>query len=118
MLTTGFALQVQLLLNAHEMWESEKYQFVADKVSHLLFCVQGYVSCSSADCLLQIKELGASKEYTPEQCRAQLRLLDTKNSRDLDGASPAAISDPPHSPSMPPMSRKRVRSESLDEDEN
>ncbi|KAJ5156212.1 hypothetical protein N7492_009015 [Penicillium capsulatum] len=87
---------IQLLLNAHDMWESEKFQFVADK----------------------IKELGASKEYTSEQCRSQLRLLDVKQSRRGGGdTSPTCMSDPPHSPA-PSLSRKRARSESEDEEEN
>ncbi|KAJ5095794.1 hypothetical protein NUU61_005150 [Penicillium alfredii] len=68
---------VQLLVCAHETWETEKFSFLAEKMI----------------------ELGASKMYTPEQCKAQLRLLETKQQwRDRGGTSPSAISDPPLSP--------------------
>ncbi|KAJ5722400.1 hypothetical protein N7488_000435 [Penicillium malachiteum] len=82
---------VQLLVDANEMWESERYRFIADKM----------------------KELGSSKEYTPEQCRTQLRLLEAKQQRQNGSASPSAMSDPPHSPTIP-KSRKRAQPLSLE----
>lgn len=30
---TKYSSQVQLLINAHEMWKNEKYRFISDKVS-------------------------------------------------------------------------------------
>lgn len=57
-----------------------------------------------------MKELGSAKEYTPEQCRAQLRLLEAKQARqEMGSVSPSAVSDPPHTPSIQPVSRKRAR---------
>lgn len=53
-----------------------------------------------------MKELGSNREYTPEQCKAQLRLLEAKQYlRDLGSASPSAMSDPAVSPTL---SRKRT----------
>ncbi|OOQ86745.1 hypothetical protein PEBR_22202 [Penicillium brasilianum] len=80
---------VQLLLSASDMWEIERYQFVAKKM----------------------KELGSTKEYTPEQCRAQLRYLETiKRQAHSCSTSPSAIYDAAESPTNPPpTSRKRAR---------
>ncbi|KAJ6092606.1 hypothetical protein N7486_007895 [Penicillium sp. IBT 16267x] len=84
---------VQLLISASAMWEEEKYRFIADKM----------------------KELGAWKEYTPDQCKFQLRLIEAKQYRqNMGSASPSAMTDPPHSPSAIPRSRKRARPQSLD----
>lgn len=30
---TCYPPQIRLLINAHEMWENEKYRFISDKVS-------------------------------------------------------------------------------------
>lgn len=58
----------------------------------------------------QMKELGSTKDHSPEQCRAQLRLLEAKQAQqDMGGVSPSAVSDPPHTPSIQPVSRKRAR---------
>ncbi|KAJ5698863.1 hypothetical protein N7462_000868 [Penicillium macrosclerotiorum] len=86
---------VQLLITSHEMWENEKYQFVSEKM----------------------KEMGSTKEYTPEQCKAQLRLLEARQGRrDYGSASPSALSDPPLSPSIQAsLSRKRSQAELEDE---
>ncbi|KAJ5808685.1 hypothetical protein N7474_009954 [Penicillium riverlandense] len=68
---------IKLLICAHELWESKKYQFVAD----------------------QMKELGANRAYTPEQCKAQLRLLEAKQYlRDLGSASPRPCQTRPFLP--------------------
>ncbi|KAJ5921419.1 hypothetical protein N7466_009745 [Penicillium verhagenii] len=101
---------VQLLIRASEMWEKEKYRFIAEKV----------------------KELGATKAYTPNQCKLQLRLIETGQHRenvDSAASSPSAMSDPPNSPQQPqpppppppppppaaiPTSRKRARPQSLE----
>jgi len=62
-----------------------------------------------------MKELGATKLYSPDQCRTQLRLLDTKEQyRDRACASPSAMSDP--APTTPTVSRKRPRAQSLELD--
>ncbi|KAJ5661048.1 uncharacterized protein N7484_000420 [Penicillium longicatenatum] len=82
---------VQLLINASAMWEKEKFRFIADKM----------------------KELGASKDYTPDQCKLQLRVIDVKQYyRNMGSASPSAMTDPPRS--LKPKSRKRARVQSLD----
>ncbi|KAJ5888227.1 hypothetical protein N7495_008268 [Penicillium taxi] len=90
---------IQLLVTAHNIWEEEKYRFLANKM----------------------KELGSSEDYSPEQCKAQLRLMETKrNRRELGIASPSAMSDPSNSPSIPPPASplirkgKRAWSESFD----
>ncbi|KAJ5094213.1 hypothetical protein N7456_010074 [Penicillium angulare] len=87
---------IQHLITAYDQWEEEKYRFIADK----------------------IKELGGSKEYTPDQCKTQLRLIDLKQRHQYKGgASPSAMSDPPPSPTISKptsMSRKRARSMSLE----
>ncbi|KAJ5986296.1 hypothetical protein N7451_010661 [Penicillium sp. IBT 35674x] len=84
---------VQLLISASAMWEKEKYRFIADKM----------------------KELNASKEYTPHQCKVQLRLIETNNYRQsMEIASPSAMTDPPRSPPAIPRSRKRARPQSLE----
>ncbi|KAJ5389913.1 uncharacterized protein N7496_000981 [Penicillium cataractarum] len=82
---------VQLLLSASDMWEIERYQFIANKM----------------------KELGSTKEYTPDQCRAQLRYLEIKQRQAHPGSiSPSVISDAEESPiNHPPTSRKRARQE-------
>ncbi|KAJ5751880.1 hypothetical protein N7520_008797 [Penicillium odoratum] len=83
---------IQLLMTASGMWEKEKYRFIADKM----------------------KELGATKEYTPDQCRFQLRLIETKQHRLNTSASPSAMTDPPQSPPALTRKRKRARPHSLD----
>ncbi|CAL5870131.1 uncharacterized protein PFLUO_LOCUS4366 [Penicillium psychrofluorescens] len=86
---------IKILIGAHELWESKKYQFIADKM----------------------QELGANRTYTPEQCKAQLRLLEAKQYlRDFESASPSAMSDPVVSPTL---SRKRTaRAAEIGEDEH
>ncbi|KAJ5933945.1 hypothetical protein N7454_006274 [Penicillium verhagenii] len=96
---------VQLLIRASEMWEKEKYRFIAEKV----------------------KELGATKAYTPNQCKLQLQLIEAGQHRenvDSAASSPSAMSDPPNSPQQPPppppppaaipRSLKRARPQSLE----
>ncbi|KAJ5174928.1 uncharacterized protein N7482_000805 [Penicillium canariense] len=87
---------VQLLISASEMWEVEKYQFVAEKM----------------------KVMGSTKHYTPEQCKAQLCHLESKlrpQAQDSSSDSPSVISDPADSPTIPlSTSRKRARPESED----
>ena len=60
-----------------------------------------------------MKELGATKDYTPDQCKAQLRHLEAKQRHANSGsASPSVISDQGESPiNPPPTSRKRARHE-------
>jgi len=60
-----------------------------------------------------MKELGSIKDFTPEQCKAQLQVLEVKqNHRELGSKSPSA---PPYTPFMPSISRKRARPQSWDE---
>ncbi|KGO71911.1 hypothetical protein PITC_026310 [Penicillium italicum] len=60
-----------------------------------------------------MKELGGTRLYSPDQCRTQLRLLDTKKQHcDRSSESPSAMSDP--APMTPTVSRKRTRAQSLD----
>ncbi|KAL4808917.1 hypothetical protein BDV18DRAFT_133474 [Aspergillus unguis] len=47
---------VQALLRARQYWEQEKYRFIADKM----------------------KEFGATNSFTPEQCEAQLEIIDVQ----------------------------------------
>lgn len=69
----------------------------------------------SFDLVFQMKELGGTRWYSPDQCRTQLQLLDTKEQhRDRTSASPSAMSDP--APMTPTVSRKRRRAQSLDLD--
>ncbi|KAJ5137617.1 uncharacterized protein N7443_010092 [Penicillium atrosanguineum] len=106
---------VQLLISAHESWENEKFRFISDKVSLLQSgsnwaFVQELTHC-------QMREFGSTKDYTAEQCKAQLQLLEAKqqNRRESGSTSPSAMSDPPHTPSLPSISRKRARPQSWDE---
>ncbi|KAJ5891361.1 uncharacterized protein N7473_007589 [Penicillium subrubescens] len=82
---------VQLLLSASDMWEIERSQFIAEKM----------------------KELGSTKGYTPDQCKAKLRHLEAKQRHATSGStSPSEISDRGESPlNPPPTSRKRARQE-------
>ncbi|KAJ5997069.1 hypothetical protein N7522_008729 [Penicillium canescens] len=87
---------VQLLIQAHELWERDKYRALSD----------------------MIKEMGATRFYSPNACKAQMRLLETKQQRrDRASATPSAMSDPaPATPITPRISRKRARAQSLDTD--
>ncbi|KAJ5492755.1 hypothetical protein N7539_001501 [Penicillium diatomitis] len=78
---------VRLLLSASDMWKIEKYDFIAKKM----------------------KELGSTKEYTPEQCRAQLRYIEVKQRNAKSGSnSPSTTSDEAESPFEGPSEpRKR-----------
>ncbi|KAJ5750427.1 hypothetical protein N7533_007455 [Penicillium manginii] len=79
---------IQLLTSAHESWRQEKYRFIANKM----------------------KELGSTKIYTPEQCKLQLALLETKqDTAEEEQGSPSMTSEPPNSPPAPSTSRKRRR---------
>lgn len=66
---------IQLLLAARDLWREEKYQFIAEKM----------------------KELGARRIYTPEQCEYQLQILNSSAAQRGTG-----------SPELP-QSRKRRR---------
>ncbi|KAJ5384871.1 hypothetical protein N7517_002782 [Penicillium concentricum] len=82
---------IKLLIHAHGIWAKDKFHFLSDKM----------------------KELGGTRLYSPDQCRTQLRLLDTKKQhRDRLSESPSAMSDP--APITPTVSRKRPRAQSLD----
>ncbi|KAJ5846571.1 hypothetical protein N7534_010240 [Penicillium rubens] len=84
---------IKLLIHAHGIWAKDKFQYLSDKM----------------------KELGGTRWYSPDQCRTQLQLLDTKEQhRDRTSASPSAMSDP--APMTPTVSRKRRRAQSLDLD--
>jgi hypothetical protein len=108
--------QVQLLTSAHEFWENEKYRFIADKVSFTSENLVLALALFQTLTLSQVRELGSTRDYTPEQCKAQLQLLEAiRSRRDLGSTSPGAMSDPPHTPSMPSISRKRARPQSWDE---
>ncbi|KAI2792657.1 hypothetical protein POX_b02697 [Penicillium oxalicum] len=78
---------VRLLLSASAMWEIKKYQFIAKKM----------------------KDLGSTKEYTPEQCRTQLRYIEAKQRHGKSGStSPSFASDDAESPfDGPSEPRKR-----------
>ncbi|CAG8337789.1 unnamed protein product [Penicillium salamii] len=90
-LTHWDSSDVQILIKAHDLWEKEKYHFLSNK----------------------IKELGAMRSYSPDQCRTQIRLLETKqHHRDRISASPSALSDPV--PMTPHLSRKRQRAQSFE----
>ncbi|KAJ5131015.1 uncharacterized protein N7515_007054 [Penicillium bovifimosum] len=80
---------VELLIHAVGIWERDKFQFLSDK----------------------IKELGATRLYSADQCRTQLRLLEEKEQQRSVG-SPSAMSDP--APTTPIVSRKRARAQSLE----
>ncbi|PYH87778.1 hypothetical protein BO71DRAFT_340292 [Aspergillus ellipticus CBS 707.79] len=58
-------IQIRLLIRARDFWEQEKYNLIAQKM----------------------KELGAGP-YTPQQCEAQLRYLDTQNRDRSTGPRP------------------------------
>ncbi|KAJ6171897.1 hypothetical protein N7470_000964 [Penicillium chermesinum] len=75
----------QLLLNAAEIWEAKKYHFIAEKM----------------------KELGSTKDYSPKACKAQLKILESKQ-QGTRSVSPSALSDYQLSPTIP-ASRKRTR---------
>lgn len=111
LLLNDTSLQVRLLITAHEIWEKEKFRFISDKVS--LFFFFGHLALNSELTINQMRELGSTKDYTAEQCKAQLQLLDTKQQshREVGSTSPSAISDPPHTP-LPSTSRKRPRPQS------
>ncbi|KAJ5774276.1 hypothetical protein N7457_009172 [Penicillium paradoxum] len=83
---------VELLNHALEIWERDKFRFLSNK----------------------LKELGATRLYSPDQCRTQLRFLEAKQQhRDRASASsPSAMSDP--APTTPSVSRKRPRAQSLE----
>ncbi|KAJ5514429.1 hypothetical protein N7463_003981 [Penicillium fimorum] len=82
---------IKLLIHAHGIWAKDKFHFLSDKM----------------------KELGGTRMYSPDQCRTQLRLLDTKKQyRDRLSESPSAMSDP--APVTPTVSRKRPRAQSLE----
>ncbi|KAJ5163275.1 uncharacterized protein N7500_005105 [Penicillium coprophilum] len=82
---------IKLLIHAHGIWAKDKFHFLSDKM----------------------KELGGTRLYSPDQCRTQLRLLDTKKQhRDRSSESPSAMSDP--APTTPTVSRKRPRAQSLE----
>ncbi|KAK9852501.1 hypothetical protein MYU51_008331 [Penicillium brevicompactum] len=83
---------IQILIRAHDIWERQKYQFLSSKM----------------------KELGATRSYSPDQCKSQIRLLETKRfPRDRMSASPSAFSDP--TPPTP-LPRKRRREQSFESD--
>ncbi|KAJ5103294.1 hypothetical protein N7532_003823 [Penicillium argentinense] len=84
-LISGCLAQLQLLTRAHESWEQEKYRFIADKM----------------------KELGCTKDYTPEQCKSQLRI---QFMGDLERGSPSAKSDPAPSPKTSNLRKRRRQS--------
>ncbi|EAW11489.1 uncharacterized protein ACLA_091870 [Aspergillus clavatus NRRL 1] len=65
---------IQLLITAREHWEREKYRFIAEKM----------------------KELGAKRTYTAQQCEAQLRDLEAEN-RDRVSAPVSRTPDTSHS---------------------
>ncbi|KAF9885739.1 hypothetical protein FE257_012624 [Aspergillus nanangensis] len=56
---------IQLLIRARDYWELEKYNLIAQKM----------------------RELGARRTYTPQQCEAQLRFLDTRTRASLPRTS-------------------------------
>jgi hypothetical protein len=60
--------------------------------------------------------MGATRFYSPNACKAQMRLLETKQQRrDRASASPSAMSDPaptPTTPNIPKFSLKRRRAQS------
>ena len=61
-----------------------------------------------------MKELGATRSYSPDQCKSQIRLLETKRfPRERMSASPSAFSDP--TPPTP-LPRKRRREQSFESD--
>ncbi|KAJ5551516.1 hypothetical protein N7535_000538 [Penicillium sp. DV-2018c] len=89
---------IDLLIHAVEIWERDKYQFVADKM----------------------KELGAQKPYSADQCKVKLRLLEETgqyyggSTVGSPSGSPSAMSDP--APGTPIVPQKRARAQSSEPD--
>ncbi|KAI9928874.1 hypothetical protein ASPWEDRAFT_24851 [Aspergillus wentii DTO 134E9] len=64
---------IQLLIRARDCWEQDKYHFIAQKM----------------------KELGAKRTYSPQQCESQLQMLDSPDQGHDPDPDPVPIPPPP-----------------------
>ncbi|CAG7999464.1 unnamed protein product [Penicillium nalgiovense] len=106
---------IKLLIHAHGIWAKDKFQYLSDKVRFPMLVLYRKDSNVSFYLVFQMKDLGGTRWYSPDQCKTQLQLLETKEQhRDRTSASPSAMSDP--APMTPTASRKRRRAPSLELD--
>ena len=61
-------------MRARDRWQDEKYRLIAQMVSFR----PGGICFGCAE-MFQLKDLGAKKEYTAEQCETQLKTMEKQS---------------------------------------